>query len=114
MPLSAHEQRILAGVEEELREKDPELADLFTRCPPPTARHGYPVSPAGLGLLVVVLLALVVLVHPLAAAWGAAGVVITIALAMLVGVHLARWSARCVLYRRFGPDAHTDHPHRED
>jgi len=41
-------------------------------------------------------------IHPLAAAWGAAGVVITIALAMLVGVHLARWSARCVLYRRFG------------
>ena len=194
MPLSAHEQRILAGVEEELREKDPELADLFTRCPPPTARHGYPVSPAGLGLLVVVLLALV-LVHPLAAAWGAAGVglatavlvvpwivvaprvgarpqrepdrvdhdvgtetpsvtrtqrgdgtlgsrraalpigltvwvlvialiasqvglanavLITIALAMLVGVHLARWSARCALYRRFGPDADPDHPHRED
>ena len=193
MPLSAHEQRILAGVEEELREKDPELADLFTRCPPPTARRGYPVSPAGLGLLVVVLLALV-LVHPLAPAWGAAGVglataalvvpwivvaprvgapqrepdrvdhdvgtetpsvtrtqrgdgtlgsrraalpigltvwvlvialigsqvglanaaLITIALAMLVGVHLARWSARCALYRRFGPVAHPDHAHRED
>lgn len=194
MPLSPHEQRILAVVEEELREKDPELADLFTRCPPPTARRRYPVSAAGLGLLVVLLLALV-LVHPPAARWGAAGVglvtvtlvvpwivgtarvgvrpqrepdrvdhdvgtatpfatrtrrddgtlggrraalpigltvwvivvaltasdvglvnaaLISTALAMLVGVHLARWAARRALYRRFGPDALPDHPHRED
>ena len=58
-----------------------------------------------------------------ASAWVAGNIVgllvataigIAIALAMLVGVHLARWSARCALYRRFGPDAHPDHPHRED
>ena len=193
MPLSAHEQRILAVIEEELSEKDPGLADLFTHCPPPGARRRYPVSAAGLGLLVVVLLVLV-LVHPLAAPWGAVGVglvtlvlvvpwivvaarmdarpqhepdrvdhvgtetpsvtrtqredgtrgarraalpigltvwlivialiashvgvlnavLISVALAMLVGVHLARWFARRALYRRFGPDALPDHPHRED
>lgn len=72
MPLSPREQRILAEIEDQLGRKDPELSDLFRR-PPPAVPRGSPLSAAGLGCLVVVLLILV-LVHPLVAAWGAGGV----------------------------------------
>jgi hypothetical protein len=72
MPLSPRERRILAEIEDHLSQKDPELSDLFRR-PPPAVPQGSPLSAGGIGRLAVVLLTLV-LVHPLAAAWGAGGV----------------------------------------
>jgi len=57
-------------------------------------RRRYPVSAAGLGVLIVVLLALV-LVHPLAAAWGAVGVgLVTVVLVVPWIVVAARVGAR--------------------
>lgn len=95
MPLSAREQRVLAQIEDQLNQKDPEFSDLFRHQPLPRIVGRWHVfSLAYLGLLVAVLLALV-LAHPLAALWGATGVgLLTAALVMPWVVTAARAGAR--------------------
>ena len=66
--------RVLAEIEDQLNQEDPEFSDLFRNHPLPRIVGRWHVfSLARLGLLVAVLLALV-LAHPLAALWGASGV----------------------------------------
>jgi hypothetical protein len=95
MTLSAREQRILAEIEDQLNQSDPALSDLFScRRLPPVVGRWHVLSPARLGLLVVVLVALV-LAHPLAARWGATGVgLLTAALVVPWLVRAARAGAR--------------------
>lgn len=79
MALSPREEKILAGIEDQLGQKDPALAATFarTRLPSSSARRclprWFPLSAAHTGLLVLVLLVLVV-AHPLAIELGPAGV----------------------------------------
>lgn len=92
MPLSDREQRLLAGLEDQLNRQYPDLADRFRG--PVAPPHPRPMSDAGLGTLVVVLVTLV-LAHPLAAAWGAGGVgLLTAALIVPWLVVTARTRAR--------------------
>lgn len=111
MPLSAHERTILAGIEDELTRDDPELYDLLRRSPTaPAAGPRFPLSAAGLGLLGVVLVVLV-LVAPLAAAWGAAGLgLLTVALVVPWMLVAARAGARRTPAPEPDPDRVVDVP----
>lgn len=73
MSLSPREQRILAGIENDLGAQDPALAARFTRAPR-TSEVGtrFPLSAVHTGALVLALLALVA-VHAVAGDLGAAG-----------------------------------------
>ena len=117
MPLSAHEQRVLAAIEDGLNRQDPQLAGLLARRPPLTTEQ----TRRRLGArwaAVPIALAVWALIASLAAVSGvglADAALIVVALGMLVGVHVARFLARRALYRRFAADAHPDRcRHRED
>jgi hypothetical protein len=74
MPLSPREQRILAGIENDLGEADPALTAAFARARLRSAFwRRYPLSACHTCLLIVALLALIVL-NPLALQLGPAGV----------------------------------------
>jgi Protein of unknown function (DUF3040) len=73
MSLSRREQQILAGIENELGEKDPELAAALTQIRLPASFwQRFPLSRAHTSLLILALLTLVVL-HSLALELGAVG-----------------------------------------
>jgi hypothetical protein len=74
MPLSPREQRILAGIENELGAADPALTAAFARAALRSSFwQRYPLSARHTCLLIVALLTLIVL-NPLALQLGAAGV----------------------------------------
>jgi hypothetical protein len=79
MPLSPREQRILAGMENELGEADPALTAAFARARLRSSFWRYPLSARHTCLLIVALLAQIVL-SPLALQLGPAGVGILTAL----------------------------------
>lgn len=81
MPLSPREQRILAGIEDELGADDPALAAGLSRAEPQSLLgQYYPLSARHTWLLVLALVTLVVL-HPLALELGAIAVgILTVAL----------------------------------
>ncbi|TQM13507.1 DUF3040 domain-containing protein [Pseudonocardia kunmingensis] len=73
MSLSRREQQILAGIENDLGEKDPELAAAFTQARPGGSfGQRFPLSRAHTSLLILALLTLVV-VHPHVLELGAVG-----------------------------------------
>jgi hypothetical protein len=106
MPLSAHEQRVLSAIEDELNRQDPQLAELLAGRPPDTTqqtRHRLRARWAAVPLA----LAVWALITVLAAVSGvglADATLIVVALGMLIGVHLARFLARRALYRRFAAE----------
>lgn len=101
MSLSPREQRILAGIENELGEKDPALAATFTHARLPSSFwQRFPLSPGHTFLLILALLALVGL-HSLALEMGVVG------LGILTGALLVPWmvSASRARQRRSGSNA---------
>jgi hypothetical protein len=113
MPLSAHEQRVLAAIEDGLNRQDPQLAELLARRPSSSTKRGRRTTRWA---VVPVALAVWVLITILAAVAGvglADAALIVVGLGMLVGVHVARFLARRALYRRFAADVHLDR-HPED
>jgi hypothetical protein len=117
MPFSAHEQRVLSAIEDELDRQDPQLAELLDGRPPDTTqqtRHRLDARWAAVPLA----LAVWTLITALTTVSGvglADATLIVVALGMLVGVHLARFLARRALYQRFA--AETDplrRRHHED
>jgi hypothetical protein len=98
MSLSPREQRILAGIENELGEKDPALAATFTQARLPASFwQRFPLSARHTCLLVLALLTLVVL-HRFALELGAVG------LGILTGALIVPWiiSASRAAGRRYG------------
>lgn len=85
MPLSPHEQRILAAIENELSERDPTLVAAFaeTRSPWPVLRW-FPLSARHTYLLILALLALIIL-HTVVPQLGLAGS------AILTGMVIGPW-----------------------
>jgi hypothetical protein len=100
MPLSPREQRILAGIENELGEADPALTGAFARARLQSSFWPwYPLSARYTCLLIVALLAQIVL-NPLALQLGAAGVGILAVLLIVPWLVSASRTAR-----RDGDDA---------
>jgi hypothetical protein len=119
MPLSAHEQRVLADIEDALNRQDPQLTELFTRCPPPTGTRTAQESrrPGARWAAVPIVLAVWALVAVLVVVSGVGlinAVLIVLALVMLVAAHLVRFFARRTLYRPYGMDVGPGCSHRED
>ncbi|WP_308259505.1 DUF3040 domain-containing protein [Pseudonocardia sp. H11422] len=110
MPLSPREQRILAGIEDQLGQMDPALAATFarTRLPSSSPRRWFPrwfpLPAAHTGLLVLVLL----VAHPLALELGPAGVGLLTAAMVVPWMVSAAWAGTgsrsgCGKRRRRGP-----------
>jgi Flp pilus assembly protein TadB len=106
MSLRPHEQRILAGVEEQLSRDDPALADLLARHPATTARHDYSQpsaltvtrrSAASMGLPIGLIVAAVVLALVVG---GPQIALLAIAVVLLGAAHVLRWRARHALFQR--------------
>ncbi|MGH4011430.1 MAG: DUF3040 domain-containing protein [Pseudonocardiaceae bacterium] len=98
MPLSPHEERILAAIENELSEKDPALVATFTETLSPSpALRWFPLSAHQTCLLILALLVLVTL-HTLVPQLGLA------ASAILTGILIVPWlvSASRAAERRYG------------
>lgn len=85
MPLSPHEQRILAAIENDLSEKDPSLVATFaeTRSPWPVLQW-FPLSARHTYLLILALLTLIIL-HTVVPQLGLAGS------AILTGMLIGPW-----------------------
>lgn len=85
MPLSPHEQKILAAIENELSEKDPNLVATFaeTRSPRPVLQW-FPLSARHTYLLILALLTLIIL-HTVVPQLGLAGS------AILTGMVIGPW-----------------------
>jgi Flp pilus assembly protein TadB len=106
MSLRPHEQRILAGVEDQLSRDDPALADLLTRHPPTTARRDYfPPSAltvarrsgASMGVPIGLIVAAVVVALVVG---GMQIALLAIAVVLLCVSHVLRLRARRALFRR--------------
>jgi hypothetical protein len=106
MSLRPHEQRILAGVEDQLRRDDPALADLLARHPPTTTRRDCARRSAltltrrsaasmgpPMGLIVAVMVVALVV-------GGMQIAMLVFAVVLLCAANVLRWRARRALFQR--------------